>query len=78
MAEATETDLRAAEQALHRIMHFARLTLHAMENVGLSAIRMEEPQQAVVLAVESALETILRGAKAAGDKLTELKIGPKV
>lgn len=37
MAEATKKDLAAAEQALYRIMHLARLTLHAMENVELTA-----------------------------------------
>ena len=75
MPEATENDLRGAEQALYHAMHLARAALHAMENVELLDTAGDDPRGKVVHAVADLLETIMRDVEAAGDKLTELEIG---
>ncbi len=71
LREPTNDDITAAERALYRVMHIARLALHAMENVELVSVRLEEPQQGVMYAVESALGVILREAEASGDSRSQ-------
>ena len=75
MVEATEKDLRAAEQALYHSMHLARAALHAMESVELLYTIGNDRRGQVVHAVAELLESIMRDAEAAADKLTELEIG---
>lgn len=73
MGEPTNDDIYAAERALYHVMHLARLALHAMENVELVSVQLDEPQQGVMYALENALETISRDAEAAADKLTKVR-----
>jgi hypothetical protein len=75
MLEATEKDLRAAEQALYHAMHLARAALHTMENVELLDAASNDPRGLAVHAVAELLATIERDAEAAGDKLGDLEIG---
>ena len=75
MREPTQSDIEGAERALYHVMHLARAALHAMESVELLDTSGDDPRGKVVHAVADLLETIMRDAEAAGDKLTELKIG---
>ena len=75
MAEATEKDLRAAEQALYHAMNLARAALHTMENVELLDTIGNDPRGLAVHAVADLLATIERDAEAAVGKVGDLKIG---
>ena len=75
MRKPTNDDLRAAEQALYRVMHLARLALHAMEDAEMFDLAANDKRGHIVQGVGEVLATVMRDAEAAGDKLTELKIG---
>ncbi|WP_018913675.1 hypothetical protein [Thiomonas sp. FB-6] len=75
MPEATDNDLRAAEQALRHVTHQARLALCALEASELLTFIVDPECYAVAAAIEDMLAQTMRDAEAAGDKLTELKIG---
>ncbi len=75
MREATNDDIRDAEQALYRVMHLVRLALYAMEDAEVFDLAGDDKRGHIVQGVGEVLATVMRNAEAAGDKLTELKIG---
>ena len=75
MREPTNDDIRDAEQALYRVMHLVRLALHAMEDAEMFDLAANDKRGHIVQGVGEVLATVMRDAEAAGEKLTELKIG---
>ncbi len=75
MREPTNDDIRDAEQALYRVMRLVRLALHAMDDAGVFDLADDDKRGRIVQGVGEVLETVMRDAESAGDKLAELKIG---